>query len=167
MTTRSRAVPKSVRVRITILGFSTIFLASIALSGQDVLPSVRPARIEDLKAAPSAQKSDAASHRFWDRTNAALFLGVGGARALDYASTRSFRGKGIEEVLLSNSIVDNKPLFAAIEAAGTAASIGVSYAFHRTGHHKIERWISIVHISVGVGASIRNFGLKPQPAATF
>ena len=167
MTTRSRAVTKSVWVRIIIQGFSTILLASVALSGQDAPPSTQPPKTKELKVAPPAQKSDAAPHCFWDRTNAALFLGVGGARALDYASTRSFRGKGIEEVLLSNSIVDNKPLFAAIEAAGTAASIGVSYVFHRTGHHKIERWISIVHISVGVGASIRNFGLKPKPSATF
>ena len=154
-------------MRITILGFSTILLASIALSGQDAPPSTQPPKTEELKVAPPAQTSDAAPHRFWDRTNAALFLGVGGARALDYASTRNFRGKGIEEVLLSNSIVDNKPLFAAIEAAGTAASIGVSYIFHRTGHHKIERWISIVHISVGVGGSIRNFTLKAPPSTSF
>ncbi len=106
-----------------------------------------------------------APHRFWDTTNKALFLGVGGARALDFASTQSFRGKGREEILLSNSIVDNKPLFAAIEIAGTSASIGISYLFHRSGHHKVERWVSIVHISFGVGGSINNFLLKPrQPA---
>ena len=105
-------------------------------------------------------------HRFWDSTNSALFAGVAGVRALDYASTTGFRSRGVDEVLLSNSVVDNHPLFAGIEAAGVAASIGVSYLFHRSGHHKLERWVSIVHIGAGVGGSIRNFGLKPHQAAS-
>jgi len=109
---------------------------------------------------PPPQKES--THRFWDATNAALFAGVGGARALDYASTVGFRSRGVDEILLSNSVVDNHALFAGIEAAGVAASIGVSYLFHRTGHHKVERWVSIVHIGVGVGGSIRNFGLQPH-----
>ncbi len=87
--------------------------------------------------------------------------------ALDYASTRHFRKKGVNEVLLTNRIVDNKPLLAAIEVAGAAASIGVAYLFHKTGHHKIERWVSVIHISVGTGGAIRNFNLKPsQPSST-
>jgi hypothetical protein len=72
------------------------------------------------------------------------------------------RSRGVNELLLSNQIVDNKPLFVAIEAAGTATSVAVSYIFHRTGHHKLERWTSIVHISFGVGGAIRNFGLEPS-----
>ena len=83
---------------------------------------------------------------------------------LDYASTRHFRVRGVDEWLLSNSIVDNKPLFLGIEAAGTAASMGVSYLLHRTGHHKLERWVSIIHIGIGVGGSIRNYTLSaPTP----
>ena len=109
---------------------------------------------------PPAKKGS--THRFWDATNAALFAGVGGARALDYASTVGFRSRGVNEILLSNSTVDNHPLFAGIEAAGVATSIGISYLFHRSGHHKLERWVSIVHIGVGVGGSIRNFGLQPH-----
>ena len=108
-------------------------------------------------------------HKFWDAENLCLFAGVGGARMLDYASTRHFREIGVNEWLLTNGIVDNRPLFVGVELAGTAASIGVSYAFHRTGHHTLERWVSIVHICVGVFGSVRNYGLKPalpiqQPA---
>jgi len=80
---------------------------------------------------------------------------------LDYASTRHFRGQGNDEWLLTNSVVDNRPLFVGIELAGTAASIGVSYLFHRTGHHRAERWISIVHIGVAAGGSIHNYALTP------
>ncbi len=111
-------------------------------------------------------ESQCVSHRFWDRENALLFAGVGAVRILDHASTRHFRGQGNDEWLLSNSIVDNKPLFLGIEVAGTAASIGVSYLFHRTGHHKLERWVSIIHIGIGVGGSIRNYSLSaPAPTA--
>jgi hypothetical protein len=115
--------------------------------------------------APASQvgsKGDAGSHRFWDRENAWLFLGVGAARMFDYASTRNMRGRGVNEWLLSNSVVDNRPLFVGIELAGAAASIGVSYLFHRTGHHRVERWVSIVHIGVGVGGAIRNYTLSPS-----
>ena len=103
-------------------------------------------------------------HRFWDRENDLLFAGVGAGRALDYASTLNLRRRGINEVFLTNSIVDNHPLFAGIEVAATAASVGVSYIFHRTGHHRLERWTSAIHMGVGVGGAIRNYALKtPHP----
>jgi hypothetical protein len=103
-------------------------------------------------------------HSFWDRENDWLFAGVGAGRALDYASTLNLRRRGIDEALLTNSIVDNHPLFGGIEVAATAASVGVSYLFHRTGHHRLERWTSAVHIGVATGGAIRNYALKtPHP----
>lgn len=99
--------------------------------------------------------------RFFDKTNLMLFAGVAAVRTLDYTSTQHFRSLGDNEVLLTNSIVDNKPLFAGIEAAGTALSIGVSYLFYRTGHYKLERWVSIIHISVGAFGDVRNYSLGP------
>lgn len=103
-------------------------------------------------------------HSFWDRENDWLFAGVAAGRALDYASTLNLRRRGIDEVFLTNSIVDNHPLFAGIEAAATGASVGVSYIFHRTGHHRLERWTSIVHFGIATGGAIRNYALKtPHP----
>jgi hypothetical protein len=99
-------------------------------------------------------------HRFWDRENDWLFAGVSAGRALDYASTLNLRRRGINEALLNNAIVDNHPLFAGIEVAGTAASIGASYIFHRTGHHRLERWTSLIHFGVATGGAIRNYALK-------
>jgi hypothetical protein len=120
----------------------------------------------DSSTSPTAKpiakaKTPAQPHKFWDTENRLLFTGVGGARMLDYASTRHLRDQGNNEWLLSNSIVDNRPLFVGIELAGTAASIGVSYLFHHYGHHSLERWVSVVHIGVGVGGSIHNYALKP------
>jgi hypothetical protein len=138
-----------------LLGFSL----SLRAQGAPPRPAELPPRSGDKKSAYDTN----AEHRFWDRKNAGLFAGVAGARALDYASSRYFRGRQINERLLSNDLVDNRPLFAAVEVAGVAVSIGVAYVCHRTGHHKLERWISIVHISVGVGGSVRNYLLQPDP----
>jgi hypothetical protein len=101
-----------------------------------------------------------ATHRFWDKENDWLFAAVGAGRAFDYASTLNLRRRGINEVFLTNSIVDNHPLFAGIEAGATAASIGVSYLFHRTGHHRLERWTSAIHFGVATGGAVRNYLLK-------
>ena len=107
----------------------------------------------------------ATKHPFWDGTNAWLFAGVGASRTLDYFSTLNMRARGRQEILLNDDIVDNRAAFAAIEAAGTGVSIGASYLFHRTGHHKLERWTSITHISVTTTGAVRNYCLKTAHTA--
>jgi len=99
-------------------------------------------------------------HPFWDRENDLLFAAVGASRTLDYFSTLNFRRRGRNEALLSNDIVDNHAAFASIEAAATAASIGVSYLFHRYHHHRLERWTSIVHASLATSGAARNYCLQ-------
>ena len=131
--------------------------ASIKAQQNDLQPDG-----QTVRQAPSRRAGPAAAaHRFFDRTNLSLFAGVAAVRALDYTSTQHFRSQGNTEVLLTNGIVDNKPLFAGIEVAATAASIGVSYWLHRTGHHKLERWVSIVHIGVGTFGDAHNYSLRP------
>jgi hypothetical protein len=93
-----------------------------------------------------------------------LFSGVAIFRGLDYASTRNMQARGREEVLLPDDVVNNSAGFASLELAGTAASIGLSYWMHHTRHHKLERWVSIVHIGVtGVGVA-RNYALPTNRA---
>lgn len=123
--------------------------------------SAAPAEQAKKDGAPKPTVSPTpAVHRFWDRENDWLFAGVGAGRALDYASTLNLRRRGINEAFLTNAIVDNHPLFAGIEAAATGASIGVSYVFHRTGHHRLERWTSAIHFGIATGGAIRNYALK-------
>jgi hypothetical protein len=105
-------------------------------------------------------------HRFWDKKNAWLFAGVGAARAFDYFSTLNLRRRGDQEILLTNDLVDNHAAFAVIEAAGTGVSIGASYLFHRYGHHKLERWTSIVHFGLATSGAVRNYCLKTAHPAT-
>jgi hypothetical protein len=115
-------------------------------------------------AVPPAGKNQAVErsreHRFWDKENDWLFTGVGAARTFDYFSTLNMRRRGDREILLTNAVVDNHAGFAAIEAGGTGVSIGASYLFHRYGHHKLERWTSIVHFGLATTGGVRNYCLK-------
>jgi hypothetical protein len=97
-----------------------------------------------------------AVHAFWDWQNDLLFGGVAAGRAFDFLSTRKFREKRLKEWLLDDKTVDNRPLFATIEIAGTAVSVATSYVLHRTGHHQLERWASILHITFATAGGIWN-----------
>ena len=114
---------------------------------------------------PARNTSKPAPHRFWDRTNLALFSGIAVTRALDYASTRNFQARGRQEILLPDEVVNNSAGFASLEAAGTMTSIGISYLLHRTGHHTLERWMSIGHIGVTAFGDIRNYSLESRHTA--
>ncbi len=91
----------------------------------------QPQRPPDAQSSAPGLAQPSSPHRFWDKRNAWLFAGVAASRALDFHSTGNMRRRGRNEILLTNEIVDNKPAFAAIEAAGTLASVGISYLFHR------------------------------------
>lgn len=99
-------------------------------------------------------------HHFWDKENDLLFAGVAASRTLDFFSTLNMRRRGRQEIFLTNDAVDNHASFAAIEAAATGVSIGASYLFHRYGHHKLERWTSVVHIGLATTGAVRNYSLK-------
>jgi len=146
------------------LGDCTSVVRTTTLGSQSALAGADPWRTDapDKPTAigPSQPRMSISEHRFWDRENDLLFAAVGASRALDYASTLNFRRRGRDEAFLTNDIVDNHPAFAAIEAAGTAASIGISYLFHHYHHHRLERWTSIVHASLATGGAIRNYSLK-------
>ncbi len=113
----------------------------------------------------SSNTTKPAPHAFWDRTNLALFSGIAVTRAFDYASTRNFQARGRQEILLPDEVVNNSAGFASLEAAATMTSIGISYLLHRTGHHTLERWVSIGHIGVTAFGDIRNYSLKTRRRA--
>jgi hypothetical protein len=126
-----------------------LFLSLLASAQVD-----QSAKLITIPARPTPQ------HRFWDRENVLVFSGVAVFRGLDYASTRNMQARGRQEILLPDDVVNNSAGFASLEAASTAASVGVSYIFHRTHHHKLERWISITHIGVTGFGVARNYSLK-------
>jgi hypothetical protein len=129
-------------------------------TGQSATASAKPDAPRPQTPAKSEKSNEAAEHHFWDKENDWLFAGVSASRTLDYFSTLNMRRRGRQEILLTNDVVDNHAAFAVIEAAGTATSIGASYLFHRYGHHKLERWTSIVHIGLTTAGAVRNYCLK-------
>jgi hypothetical protein len=157
-----KGLPALLRSSILVFGVYIGFFCVPRIYAQE-----RPGTPAAKQDAPSVKMPQTREHRFWDGTNAWLFAGTGGARTLDYFSTLNMRRRGRQEILLNNDVVDNHAAFAAIEAAGTGVSIGAAYLFHRTGHHKLERWTSIVHISAATSGAVRNYCLKTaHPAIT-
>jgi hypothetical protein len=144
---------------------SGVFLAACHLWGQVAGTQFDNAgSTVQAESPPQIPSKEPAEHKFWDRKNKFLFSGVGLFRGLDYASTRNMQARGREEILLPDDVVNNSAAFAGVEAGGTAASVGLSYLMHSTGHHKLERWVSIAHIGVtGFGAA-RNYALKTHRA---
>jgi hypothetical protein len=150
-------MPQPKVTRTLVLALFSILSLSLSVNAEDGSAIERKGADRATRPAWESQP-----HRFWDANNVALFAGILATRALDYGSTRHFRAQGIHEALLTDSIVDNKSLFIGIEAAGTAASVGVAYWLHRTAHHKLERWLSLVHIGVGTLGNVRNYNLGAQ-----
>ncbi len=134
-----------------LLGFLLLAFAAVA---QETPRPPAPPSLPD--------KPITTTHRFWDRENILLFSGIAVFRGLDYASTRNMQARGREEILLPDDVVNNSAGFASLEAAATMTSVGISYIFHRTGHHKLERWLSIGHISVTGFGVARNYALKSK-----
>ena len=137
-----------------LMGASEVYAQAPATETQTPSPVV---------AAPGGNyqnKEQMREHRFWDKENDWLFAGVGAARTFDYFSTLNLRRRGDQEILVTNDLVDNHAAFAVVEAVGTGVSIGASYLFHRYGHHKLERWTSIVHFGLATTGAVRNYCLK-------
>jgi len=133
----------------------------LTLAGKTRMPDSSPPSATPVIVEP-APKPEIPVHAFWDRTNVLLFSGVSLFRGLDYASTRNMQARGREEILLPDDVVNNSAGFASLEAAASATSVGVSYWMHRTGHHKLERWVSIAHISLTGFGAVRNYALKSK-----
>jgi len=92
-------------------------------------------------------------HRFWDRENSALFLTVGAFAAADFCSTRAnLAGGGKELNPVTRVFSGSTPGLAANFALETGGVMAVSYLFHKTGHHKLERMTSFVNISASAYA---------------
>ena len=96
--------------------------------------------------------------RFWDRENTILFTAVGASAAADFCVTRANLASGGRELNPVTRVFAGSTTGLAFNFVGeTVGTIGVSYLFHKMGHHKLERLTSAVDISMSVGAV--GFGL--------
>ena len=151
---------------ILLLVLATSMGASKVCSQAPVTKTHTPSLMVVPRAGEDQTKERIQVHRFWDKKNDRLFAGVGAARTFDYFSTLNLRRRGGQEILVTNDLVDNHAAFAVLEAAGTGVSIGASYLFHRYGHHKLERWTSIVHFGLATTGAVRNYCLNTASPKT-
>jgi hypothetical protein len=93
------------------------------------------------------------NHRFWDRENTFLFATTAAFNAADFVVTRdNLRGGGQELNPVTRVFTGSTPMLAMNFAGETAGVVALSYFFHKTGHHKLERFVSMTNIGSSAGA---------------
>jgi hypothetical protein len=93
------------------------------------------------------------SHRFWDRENSILFATSTAFSAADFVVTRANLRGGGQELNPVTRVFSGSTAGLAVNFAGeTAGVVGLSYVFHKTGHHKLERYVSMVNIGSSAAA---------------
>jgi len=125
------------------------FSQELALASPFVKPDQAPSA-PVVKIAPPLVPS---GHKFWDTKNRALFAMVAALDAADFGVTRANLQSGGRELNPITRVFGSSTTGLAVNFAGeTAGVIGLSYFFHKTGHHKLERIVSVVNIGGSAGA---------------
>ena len=95
----------------------------------------------------------AGEHKFWDKENRILFAASAAFSAADFAATRANLQSGGRDLNPVVRFFGPSTAGLAVNFVGeTLGVIGVSYFCHRTGHHKIERIVTMVNIGSSAGA---------------
>jgi hypothetical protein len=101
-------------------------------------------------------------HKFFDRQNKIAFGTLAGLIAVDSITTQRLTNSG--RAYEANPIW--RPMVrqgwagqTAASALGYASALGVAYALHKTGHHKLERWTNWLTVGVEGANDIRNVSM--------
>ena len=153
----------------SILRPRTVFLLAVLLgrcafgAAQDVsLALLQPGEMQPAAFTPAPRAAfvqpvvlpeSPKSHRFWDRENSILFATSAAFSAADFVVTRdNLRSGGQELNPVTRLFSGTTPGLAVNFAGETAGVLGVSYLLHRTGHHKMERLVSVLNIGSSAAA---------------
>jgi hypothetical protein len=141
--------------------FFFLCLGAPALAQQASLALLQPKAIEAspfVRPAEPITLPEAPSHRFWDRKNSFLFATTAALSTADFVATRNNLQNGGRELNPVSRIFAGSTAGLAVNFAGeTVGVIGVSYLFHRSGHHKLERAVTMLNI--GASATAVSFDL--------
>ena len=97
------------------------------------------------------------THKFFDTQNVFAF-GLGGLMmVMDIASTR--RALQIPGAHEANPLMGNSGVAVALKAGLFGGSMAITYALHRSGHHRMERVLPFIAGAPSLAASIHNFGI--------
>lgn len=142
--------------RTCSLTFAAILIASVlcpAARAQGPLLPDAPTPANALVEPVAIRPRPVETHKFWDNENRVLFLTVAALNGADFAVTRAnLQGGGQELNPVVRVFGKSNAGLAANFAGETASFITVSYFFHKTGHHKLERATSWVDIGCSAGA---------------
>jgi hypothetical protein len=152
---------------LVILGFSrpgTAQQISLALlePGEMQPGEMQPAPLTPRPmvnlAQPVVPPEAPSAHRFWDRGNSILFATSAAVSAADFVVTRDNLRSGGQELNPVTRLFSGSTTGLAVNFVGeTAGVVGLSYVFHKTGHHKLERAVSMLNI--GSSAAAVTFGM--------
>jgi hypothetical protein len=132
-------------------------LAFCSVGFAEESPAAKPTAgpIEPAAAVSATLPETPQPHQFWDRKNQLLFAGVAGVNAADFAVTRSNLENGGKELNPITRLFSGSTAGLLANFTGeTVATMGISYLFHKTGHHRMERITSAVAMSVSTHAVI-------------
>ena len=124
--------------------------AALAAESSPPTPFIMPVQPATFPEAPS--------HRFWDRKNSLLFATSAAFSTADFFVTRANLRNGGQELNPVTRMFGSSTTGLAVNFVGeNIGVIGISYMFHKTGHHKLERAVSMVNI--GASTAAVTFGL--------
>jgi hypothetical protein len=122
---------------------------------------ITPSTMEPMPIVAVVQPStlpETANHRFWDRQNSVLFATSAAFSTADFFVTRANLQSGGQELNPVTSMFGRSTAGLAMNFVGESVGVvGVSYIFHKTGHHKLERAVSMLNI--GASATAVTFDL--------
>jgi hypothetical protein len=130
-------------------GPASVSLNSTAVNPIPVGPvaAISPGAVATSPTAGSALPEAPKQHRFWDNENRALFVTVAALCAADFVVTRANLQHGGKELDPVTRLFSGGTAGLAANFAGeTAGIIGISYYFHKTGHHSLERITPMLNI---------------------
>jgi hypothetical protein len=129
-----------------------------ALLASATVPEAPTASIEPASPVAITPPLVSVEHKFWDKQNRVLFIAAAASNGADFAVTRANLQSGGQELNpLVRMFGRSTPGLAMNFIGETAGVISLSYFFHKTGHHKMERLVSVVNIGSSAGAV--GFGL--------
>jgi hypothetical protein len=146
----------SAPILLLVLGMNQPALSqevSVALLQPESMGSAAIAPAPMAIAVQPAPLAEAPGHRFWDRENSVLFAATAAFSAADFVITRDNLRNGGREMNPVTRLFSGSTAGLAVNFAGeTAGVVGLSYVFHKTGHHKLERVVSMLNISSSAAA---------------
>jgi hypothetical protein len=143
--------PKAaILIALLILGAPAL-AQEVSLALLQPPPAIQPSPI--VAPVQPTTLPEAPSHRFWDRENSVLFATSAAFSTADFFVTKANLHNGGQELNPVTSLFGRSTAGLAVNFVGESVGVvGMSYLFHKTGHHKLERAVSMLNIGSSAAA---------------